>query len=308
MPFVTLILILAAIGLLVLLVAYICAQMVFAVHSTGRDEPKLPEGSQYRPLREKIAALIAEAEAMPYEDVYVDSFDGLRLHGKLYRVDPKAPTHILFHGYRSSALLDFSGGLLDVVKRGHNAILVDQRAHAKSQGKYLSFGILERRDCLAWIDYASELSGQGPIVIEGVSMGAATVMMASELELPENVIGILADAGYSSPEKIIRYVMGKRHYPQLLFPFIRLGGLIFAKFDICSATPAEALKSCRIPVYFIHGDDDRFVPYEMGQENYAACSAKKFFFTGKGAGHAISYLVDREGYRQVHSQFMEEIL
>ena len=294
---------------LVLLISYICVRMVFAVHSTGRDEPKMPQGQQYLVIMDKIRALVDGAAALPYDDVYTQSFDGLRLHGKFYAVDENAPTHILFHGYRSSALLDFGGGLIDVVNRGHNALLVNQRAHAASEGKYLSFGINERLDCLTWIDYVNSRMGLDKrVIIEGVSMGAATVLMAAGMELPENVIGVLADAGYSSPEKIIRHVMRQRHYPQLLFPFIRLGGLIFCKFDISSQSPVESLKNCRVPVFFIHGDDDRFVPYEMGRENYEACPSKKFFFTGKNAGHAISYIIDNEGYRKAHSEFMNEIL
>ena len=301
--------IILAAAALVLLVSYICAQMVFAVHSTGRDEPHLPKGRQYLEIKDKIFALVDEAAALPYEDVYIQSFDGLKLHGKYYAADEAAPIHILFHGYRSSALLDFGGGLRDVVKRGHNAILVDQRAHSASEGKYLSFGINESRDCLSWIDYAKSRFGcDKSIIIEGVSMGAATVMMAAGMELPENVIGVLADSGYSSPEKIIRHVMHQQHYPQLLFPFIRLGGLIFCGFDISSGSPAEAMKLCRIPAFFIHGNNDRFVPYEMSIENYEACPAKKFFFTGENAGHGLSYLVDLEGYRKAHSEFMAEIL
>ena len=293
----------------VLLASYICVRMCFFVPSTGKDEPHLPRGKQYLEIKDKIFALVEEAAALPYEDVYIQSFDGLRLHGKYYARSRSAPTHILFHGYRSSALLDFGGGLCDVVQRGHNAILVDQRGHSASEGKYLSFGINERRDCLSWIDYANSRFGSDkPIIIEGVSMGAATVLMAAGHELPDNVIGVLADSGYSSPEKIIRHVMGRQHYPQLLFPLVRLGGRIFCGFDISSESPAEALKSCRIPVFFIHGDDDRFVPYEMGRENFDACAAKKFFFTGRNAGHGLSYLADLEGYRKAHSEFMNEIL
>jgi len=288
---------------------YVCTRMCFRVYSTGKDEPHLPPGKQYLEIKDRIFALVDKAAALPYEDVHIQSFDGLRLHGKLYRGREDAPTHILFHGYRSSALLDFGGGLCDVLDMGHSAILVDQRAHAQSEGKYLSFGINESRDCLAWIDYVNQNFGTDrKIILEGVSMGAATVLMAAGLELPENVIGVLADSGYSSPERIIRAVMRQRHFPQFLFPFLRLGGILFGGFDICSGSPVEALKGCKVPVFFIHGDEDRFVPYAMGQENFEACPGKKFFFTGKNAGHGLSYLIDREGYRKAHREFMDAIL
>ena len=212
------------------------------------------------------------------------------------------------YGYQVTSLKHELEKIL-CLDQGHSAILVDQRAHAQSEGKYLSFGINESRDCLAWIDYVNQSFGTDrKIIIEGVSMGAATVLMAAGLELPENVIGVLADSGYSSPERIIRAVMRQRHFPQFLFPFLRLGGILFGGFDICSGSPVEALKSCKVPVFFIHGDEDRFVPYAMGQENYEACPGKKFFFTGKNAGHGLSYLIDREGYRKAHREFMDEIL
>ncbi|MBQ2960006.1 MAG: alpha/beta hydrolase [Oscillospiraceae bacterium] len=304
MPFIILVILIA----LVLLVSYICAQMVFAGDHSSQDDIHLPPGKQYLEIKDRIFALIDESAALPYEEVWHQN-DGLRLHGRLYLQKEKAPIHILMHGYRSDALLDFSGAIRDAVINGHNVLLVTQRAHGKSDGKYLSFGIKESRDCLAWIEYINQRFGaEQPIILKGVSMGAATVMMASELELPENVVGILADCGYSSPEKIIRHVMRKRHYPQLLFPFIRLGGLIFGGFDICSNTPVRALKNCKLPVFFIHGDDDRFVPYEMGLENYDACPTKKFFFTGKNAGHGLSYIVDLEGYRKVYKEFLDEVL
>ena len=121
---------------LVLLISYICVCMVFAVQSTGRDEPKLPHGQQYLVIMDKIRALVDGAAALPYEDVYTQSFDGLRLHGKFYAVDENAPTHILFHGYRSSALLDMGGALIDAVERGDNALLIDQRAHARNHDRH----------------------------------------------------------------------------------------------------------------------------------------------------------------------------
>ena len=188
-------------------------------------------------------------------------------------------------------------------------LLVDQRAHAGSEGKYLSFGIFESRDTISWIEYINRRIGsETPIILKGVSMGGATVMMAAALELPENVVGILSDCGYSSPEAIIRHVMGLRHYPQCLFPLLRLGGKIFCGFDVCAQTPLEALKSSRVPMFFIHGDDDRFVPYEMGRACFEACPTEKFFFTGKNAGHGLSYILDREGYMQVYKEFVKTIL
>ena len=307
MPVLILLLSLAA---LLLVSLYIVVQMCFRVRSSGVDEPRkhLPRGRQYLEIKDKIFALVDKSAALPYEDVYIQSFDGLRLHAKFYPAKEKAPIHILMHGYRSSALLDFSGAISDAVEEGHNVLLVDQRGHAGSEGKYLSFGIFESRDCLSWIEYINRRVGtDSPIILKGVSMGGATVLMSTALDLPENVLGILSDCGYSSPEKIIRHVMKLRHYPAFLFPLVRMGGRLFCGFDICSASPLEALKSCKVPLFVIHGDDDRFVPYAMAREILDACPTDKFFFTGRGAGHGLSYILDKPGYMEVYNKFIDAI-
>ena len=156
---------------LVLLISYICVRETFYVRSSGRDEPKVPHEKQYIGVSDKIMGFINGASAIGYEDVYTESHDGLRLHAKFYAGREGAPTHILIHGYRSSALLDMGGALIDAVERGDNALLIDQRAHAGSQGKYLTFGYNESRDVLRWINYINERLGRdNPIVLQGLSM------------------------------------------------------------------------------------------------------------------------------------------
>ena len=145
--------------------------------------------------------------------------------------------------------------------------------------------------------------------LSGVSMGAATVLMASELELPDNVAGIIADCPYSSPEAIIRKVAKDMGLPPtVMFPFVRLGARIFGRCDIVSASAVSAVANTKIPILLIHGDDDRFVPYEMSSEIFAACVGTKRFESFHLAGHALSYMVDTEKYAQVFSEFMEECL
>ena len=194
-----LIVLLAAAGAITVPAAYLCYRVVFTVPKGCTDDAHLmPKGEQYDKLRDKMLETVDAAEAIPFEDVFITTKDGLRLHGRYYETAPGAPVQILFHGYRSNALRDFSGGLQLALESGCNALLVDQRAHGASGGKCLSFGVLERRDCLEWIEYVNERFGRDePVVPVGVSMGAATVLMASGLELPENVVGIIADCGYT---------------------------------------------------------------------------------------------------------------
>lgn len=297
---------------LVFAASYICYRLCFSVpKQTEADLYRLPDTEQYAPYREVMTQMVAAVLALPYEDVWITSDDGLRLHGKYYAGQPGAPVQIMMHGYKSGAERDFCGGLQVAVQGGFHVLLVDQRAHGKSEGKCLTFGILERYDCRAWVNYAVGRFGTDTkIFLYGVSMGAATVLMAGGLALPHNVVGIVADCGYSSPAGIIQKVIRDQHLPVFpVYSLIHLGGKLFGGFDLASATVTEALTHCRIPVLLIHGGDDRFVPCEMGRENYAHCAAHdKHLLIIPGAGHGLSYLVDREAYLTALASFTDSVL
>ena len=135
-------------------------------------------------------------------------------------------------------------------------------------------------------------------------MGAATVLMASELSLPENVRGIIADCPYSSPEAIIRKVCRDWTRPESSFFWVRLGARLLGGFDPLACSAVEAVQHTDIPILLIHGEADRFVPCDMSREIYAACKGKKMLLTVPDAGHGISYMVDTEAYRNVVEQFI----
>ncbi len=300
--------ILIAAVLLVLLGAYVCYRMCFAVPRQVTLNPyDPPVGEQYEPIMDEIMRCIKIADDIPYERACAISDDGLKLAAKYYQTAPGAPVQIMFHGYKGNPLRDFSGGLPLALKTGCNVLLVDQRAHGLSEGQSLSFGVKERHDCLTWVRYATERFGNVPIVLVGLSMGAATVLMASDLPLPANVVGIVADCGYSSPRAIIRKVMADIHYPGFLYPLVRLGGLLFAGFDLESSSPVQSLANTDIPVLLLHGEDDRFVPCDMSRENYAACRSEKLLVTVPGAGHGLAYMVGPEIYRDAVQTFVRKV-
>ena len=140
-------------------------------------------------------------------------------------------------------------------------------------------------------------------------MGAATVLMASGMTLPDNVKGIVADCGYTSPGEIIRKVATERKYTvKLVYPLIRLSARIYARFDPEEYGAPAAMEKCGLPVLFIHGDDDRFVPYEMSKTNYALCAGEKYFLTVHGAGHGLSYIVDNKAYSEAVGDFLNRVL
>ena len=129
-------------------------------------------------------------------------------------------------------------------------------------------------------------------------MGAATVMMAAGDPLPSNVIGVLADCGYTSAKEIIKKVVKEMRLPVWIFyPFIKLGARIFGRFNLEETSPIEAMRNCTLPIVFVHGDTDAFVPYDMSVRLYNACtSEKKTLITIKGAGHGLAFPADRDGY------------
>ena len=295
-----------AVGVLVLAffaTAYVCFFKVF--YSTSRhkrgngEEFPIPEGHIYEPFRAQMVEWLKAARSMPHRACSITSQDGLTLRGKYYECRPGAPIELLMHGYRGNAERDMSGAIDRCFRLGHNALLVDQRAAGASDGHVITFGIMESRDCLRWAEYIhNEIDQDAPIIIGGVSMGASTVMIAAGDEnLPPYVVGALADCGYSSAREIIQKVMAEHHYPvRLTYFFARLGGMLFGHFDVEERVPIEQVKKARVPIIFLHGDDDDFVPLQMSIDCYNACTAKKHLTVVPGAGHGLAFPVDEEGY------------
>ncbi len=291
----------AGVAFIVLLTAYICFLMAFYVPRRKGQPAKsspLPNGDIYEPFYAAMRVWAAETEKMDSEDLFITSRDGLRLHGKYYEYAPDAPIEIMFHGYRGSAQRDLSGGVQRCFKLGHSALIVDQRCSNISDGNVITFGIKEHEDCLQWTDAVIRRFGSDVrIILTGISMGATTVLLAAGKPLPQNVIGVLADCGYTGAKAIIQKVIRDMKLPdKLLYPFVRLGARIFGGFDPDAITVPQALKNCTVPVIFIHGEADLFVPCQMSRENYEACPGKKALLTIPGAGHGLSYVVDPERY------------
>ena len=292
MFFLWLLLILA---ILTLVISYICYRIVFYAAPTqplGPEEFDLPQGRLYEPHRETMIGWMKEVRKLPREDVTITSFDGLKLTGSYYQWSPGAVTELMFHGYRGTAERDLCGGIHRAFSLGHNVLIVDQRTSCRSEGNTISFGINEHRDCLAWVDFAIHYLGpDAKLILTGISMGAATVLMAAGRELPGNVVGVLADCGYHSAKAIIcKCAKDMKLPPKLVYPFIKLGARLYGNFDLEEYSPIEAMQTCKVPVIFFHGDGDDFVPCEMSWENYNACVSPKRLVIMRDAGHGLCYL------------------
>ena len=294
----------------VLLVSYICYRMAFYAPNlpqVNSDELDIPKGKAYEPFREQMKAWVLAARATPHEEMQITSFDGLKLTAKYYEYAPNAPIELMFHGYRGTAERDLSGGVDRCFRLGHSAFIVNQRSSPGSEGNVISFGINEHKDCMTWLDFMIQHFGPDvKIILCGISMGASTVLMTADKPLPPNVVGILADCGYSSAKDIIKKVMvGMKLPPNLAYPFVKLGARLFGHFDLEETTPVEALKNASVPVIFFHGEEDGFVPCEMSGINYEACSSRKKLVTVPGADHGLSYSVAPEKYLEALREFFE---
>ena len=298
--------------LLTLLISYIFFRMGFYVpprKEVSGEHFDLPEGEIYEVYWDAMIKWTRETRAMPHEVLTIRSHDGLTLQGKYYEYAPGAPIELMFHGYRGTAERDLSGGVQRCFKLGRSALIVDQRCACASEGSVITFGINEHKDCLLWIDRMLQRFGPDvKIILTGLSMGASTVLMAAGKELPPNVIGVLADCGYNSAKDIILSVIGNMGLPaKLCYPFVKLGAKLYGHFDLEETSPQEALKHCRIPVIFFHGESDDYVPCEMSKINYEACASRKKLVLVPGAGHGLSYPVAPETYlREVREFFGPE--
>ena len=290
--------------------SYYAYRIAFYSPLKDRDQVVKPKDPQYDPYREEMRRIFHQLNDRPCEYVSVVSRDGLKLSGRYYHVRDGAPLDIGFHGYRSHPLTDFSGGTELSFQMGHNVLLVDERAHGKSEGRTISFGILERQDLLCWVDYAVDRFGDDvQILLYGVSMGGATVLMASELDLPENVKGIIADCPYAKALDVILHVGKTTPFPHwLIRPFAILAARIYGGFDLLETDAVRAVRNTKVPILILHGEADHYVPCEMSAEVAEANPAMVRRATFPGAAHGISYLVDTPRYQRIVRKFVSQIL
>jgi len=295
--------------LFILLICFICYYIVFfSPHRGAGDHHALPTGVQYEKHKERMLGYIDDFLKLDCEKLEILSYDGKILRGRYYHVNDDAGVDICFHGYRGTGIRDFCGGSRIAMGMGRNVILVDQRAHGESKGHSICFGIKERYDCLSWINYAICRFGDDvDINIYGVSMGASTVLMASGLELPDNVKHIVADSPYTSAGDIIKKACADLKLPVfLVYPFIYLGALIFAGVKLDSCDCVSAVKKARIPILLIHGEEDRFVPCEMSETIRKANPKLIHRVTFPNAAHGISYIEDKVRYEALVREFFKQ--
>ena len=245
------------------------------------------------------------------DDICIKSDDGLTLHASLINVENAKGVIIVFHGYRSFGARDFCLQLPMLHEAGYNIILVDQRSHGRSEGKYIYYGTKEHKDALLWRKKASEIYGDGmPIALYGLSMGAATVLMASG-EIKEDdaqVKCVIADCPFYDTYEIIKHVLWKYNkiYPQPIIHFVKFWCRLIADFNMNSPSCAEKAKASSLPFLIFHGTEDKFVPTECSLRLKNELGDKAKLVLIDKARHAEAVYYDKELYRRELIDFLSE--
>lgn len=237
-----------------------------------------------------------------FQELDLRSEDGLDLKGYYLPSDrARGRTAIIAHGYSGQGKDMGAYAKFYYESLGYNVLMPDARGHGASKGDYIGFGWHERRDYLKWIQYILQITGsEAQIVLHGVSMGGATVLMTSGEELPEQVKAIVADCAYSSVTAQLSYQL-KRLYKLPGFPFVPVASAVTklkAGYRFSEASALKQVHKAKVPILFIHGEADTFVPFAMLAELYEACQSPKEKFVVPGAGHGLAYDTHKEAYKE----------
>ena len=248
----------------------------------------------FRPFRE-----------LPFDEISIVSDDGLTLRADMLRGSGTGKTVIFFHGYKSEPACDFAA-MYDFYKSlGCDLIYVHMRAHGKSDGTYIGFGALDRYDVVQWTNKAAELFPDNDIYLHGMSMGAASILQSADLDLNKNVRGIIADCGYSDLNTVFRNLVGKLyHLPTMFVDVFEYVNLLKAGYGFREASSVRSVSVARVPLVYICGDCDRYVPKDMALEIFNACKSEKKLLLVPGAGHAASYMCAKDEYEALVREFI----
>jgi uncharacterized protein len=244
---------------------------------------------------------------LPFEEIQCRSDDGLTLRADMLRGSGTGVTLIFFHGYKSEPVYDFAA-MYDFYKSlGYNLIYVHMRAHCKSDGTYIGFGALDRYDVVKWTDTVAGLFPNDDIYLHGMSMGAASILQSMDLELNENVRGVIADCGYSDLNTVFRNLVGTLfHLPTMFVDVFEYVNLLKAGYGFREASSVRSVSAAEIPLLYICGDSDRYVPKDMALEIFNACRSPKKLLLVPGVGHAACYMCAREQYEACVTELIDK--
>ena len=300
---------------LILLILFVMSASLYAFlrGGTRRDRTELFRSSTVAPsgrskFRDRVQLGVDWFESQPKKELHITSRDGLSLVAELIEAENPIGLVVAAHGFRSWPSREFALVDKHLYEQGYTVLYPSMRAHRKSAGKYITFGVKERYDIAAWAKLLGEKRPDLPLFLYGQSMGGATVIMASSLDLPKNTRGVIADSAFYSPKDVIGTALVQSYkvpiFPML--PAMDMWARIIAGYSLTATTCKEALDRTDLPFLFIHGTEDELVPYEMGLQNYVQCHTEKQMLTVEGAAHCASYYVDPVRYLACLDGFLKK--
>lgn len=298
--------IMLSVGLIFLLAVFVVFIRIFTPKKDTRDTLSVFEmrRSRYKECFDDIEKGISWHRDTPFEIWETTSFDKKVLSARFYKKENARGAALLFHGYMSSAERDFPVSAKWYFDNGFSVLCVDERAHGKSKGKFVTLGAKERKDVHAWVKEASRRLGIGtPIILCGVSMGSTSVLCASLDTFPQNIRVIVADCGFESPMRALRDQAAHRKIrgASLLLKICDIYARLFAGFSLNECSTLAAMEKNTVPVFFMHGTGDTVVPCKSSEDAAKVCKAEHEIYLVNGAHHTDAFTV---GGEKLHEELL----
>ena len=270
-------------------------------------------GTHYEEWKDIIYESIGRLRKLGWKEIFIKGVGGDRLKG-LYHDNGSDKTAVLCHGYRAHYFGNTALAAGYFLDRGYNLILLVLRGHEGSEGKYITFGAFEHKDLLLWIDTLIKKYGQKKLVLYGNSLGSNSIMRASEFIDTDKVKAIIADCGFINSKTVLNtQVKNKANsafqrmvYSLVFIPVIH-GMRFFSKragFDIFAGDTRVSVSRTKVPIFFLHGANDKIVNVKETEENYRACGSPKEMFIASRAGHGAAFADGGEKLRERLDEFL----
>ena len=261
------------------------------------------DGPLFKQYKDILIPLVDAFKSKPYEDLYCESFDKLKLHARYFEVKDSKKIALMFHGYRGTVYRDFCAASKIFMDLGYSIIVVDHRAHGLSQGHSITFGVRESKDLLTWYNFAKEKYGADKeFILVGISMGGATVLLSAH---KVDNVKLLVDCPFVVPKDILCESLKSLKLSPKLYPLVNLSSIIFGHTNMNKVSAYDSVKNTNNKILIVHGDSDQVVPHYLSQALYEAYPDKIQYELFKGANHGSSYMVDTERYKKVVREFLK---
>ena len=261
------------------------------------DECDLTE-TQYKPYISNLYSDMKDMREKEYKEVEITSNDGLKLKGNYYDNNSNK-TAILIHGYKATPLNNFSTIGKYLLDMGYNLLMIYQRTHGKSDGKYITFSKKEGLDLLLWIDYVNSNEKVDEIILYGISMGSSTLMSVSDKIESKKVNLLVFEAGFIKMNRMVKDSLKRKNKMLLLFyPLVKLHSICFSHFNLSGKDISKHLENCEYKALFIHGKEDRLINYKNTIHAYDNKKDNKELLLIDGAGHNMCNLFNKNAIKE----------